>query len=98
MRVKIAYTVRLEEVEKEVAEIITRAADDLDFCYQEIVSLQNSIDSDSSSIEKNIETIKTMRERMYSADQILNDCGIILEGLENVRKELEESEHEIQNG
>ena len=98
MRVKIAYTVKLEEVEKEVAEIITRAADDLDFCYQEVIALQGSIDTDSSDLDKNIKTIKSMREKMVSADQVLSDCEIILEGLLNVRKELEETEYETQDG
>ena len=37
MRVKISYTVELEEVESEVAEIMSRAASDLDYAYQEIV-------------------------------------------------------------
>ena len=38
MRVKIAYTVEVEEVPKEVAEIMTRATNDLDEAYQEAVS------------------------------------------------------------
>ena len=34
MRVKITYTVELEEVESEVSEIMSRAVLDLDFSYQ----------------------------------------------------------------
>ena len=98
MRVKIAYTVEIEEVEKEVAEIITRAADDLDFCYQKVVSIQKSIDEGSNDLQENIDSIFEMRKKMFAADQILNDCGTILEGLQNVRKELEEKENEVQDG
>ena len=35
MRVKISYTVDIEEVERKVAEIISSAVDDIDFANEE---------------------------------------------------------------
>ena len=98
MRVKITYTVELEEVESEVSEIMCRAASDLDFVYQEITKIQEDLDTKTGNLEKNVEKINSMRKKMFSADQILNDCETILEGLANVRKQLEEKKNEIQDG
>jgi SMC interacting uncharacterized protein involved in chromosome segregation len=98
VRVKIAYTVELEEVEKEVSEIMTRALGDLDFCYQETINLQNAMDTGTNNLEESIETITIMRKKMMRADQVLEDCHAVLEGLSNVRKQLEEQKNEIQDG
>ena len=98
MRVKIAYTVELEEVEKEVSEIMSRATDDLDFCYQETINLQNSMDTGTNNLEESIETINIMRNKLMRADQVMEDCHAVLEGLLNVRKQLEEQKNEIQDG
>lgn len=98
MRVKIAYTVELEQVEKEVAEIMSRAADDLDFCYQETINLQNAMDTGTNNLEESIEMIQIMRKKMMRADQVLEDCHAVLEGLSNVRKQLKEKENEVQDG
>ena len=98
MRVKIAYTVELEEVEKEVSEIMTKALGDLDFCYQETINLQNSMDTGTNNLEESIETINIMRKKMMRADQILDDCYLILQGLAQAKKQLEEKENEIQDG
>lgn len=98
MRVKIAYTVELEEVEKEVSEIMTRALGDLDFCYQETINLQNAMDTGTNNLEESIETINIMRKKMMRADQVLEDCYLILQGLNQTKKQLKENENEIQDG
>jgi hypothetical protein len=98
VRVKIAYTVELEEVEKEVSEIMTRALGDLDFCYQETINLQNAMDTGTNNLEESIETITIMRKKMMRADQVLEDCYLILQGLNQTKKQLKENENEIQDG
>jgi len=98
VRVKIAYTVELEEVEKEVSEIMTRALGDLDFCYQETINLQNAMDTGTNNLEESIETISIMRKKMMRADQVLEDCYLILQGLNQTKKQLKENENEIQDG
>ena len=54
MRVKIAYTVELEEVEREVSEIMCRAASDLDFAYQEVVKIQVDLDTKSGEVDDKV--------------------------------------------
>ena len=98
MSVKIAYTVELEEVEKEVSEIMSRAADELDFCYQETINLQNLMDTGTNNLEESIEIINIMRKKLMRADQVMEDCHAVLEGLLKVRKQLEEQKNEIQDG
>ena len=98
MRVKIAYTVGEDQVEQEVAEIITRASTDLDMAYQEIVNIQNQLDTGTGDLNKNIEGIHFARTKLAKADQILEDCNRILQGLEQTRKNIEEQENEVQSG
>jgi len=101
MRVKISYTVELEEVEKEVAEIMEKAANCLDDAYHEITGTQNCIDTGTGKLENYIESIDFVRRKMMKADQILEDCSSILQGYRHALKQLEENEeneHEIEAG
>ena len=98
MRVKISYTVEMEEVEKEVAEIMSKASSDLDEAFHEIVSTQNLIDTRTGNLEQYLETIDLARKRMMRADQVLEDCTSILQGYQQAKKALEEQENAIQNG
>lgn len=98
MRVKIAYTVELEEVESEVSEIMSRAALDLDFAYQEVVRIQMDLDTKVGDLNSKIVQLDTIRRKMAKADQILSDCQFILQGLEQTKKQIEEQENEIQDG
>ena len=98
MRVKIAYTVELEDVETEVAEIMSRAATDIDDSYQEIVNLQNQLDTKTAELDRSLESIHFMRTKMAKADQILEDCYLILQGLDHAKKQVEEQDNEVQDG
>lgn len=98
MRVKIAYTVELEEVESEVSEIMSRAALDLDFAYQEVVRIQMDLDTKVGDLNSKIVQLDIIRRKMAKADQILSDCQSILQGLEQTKKQIEEQENEIQDG
>ena len=98
MRVKIAYTVKLEEVEKEVSEIMSRAASDLDFAYQELTRIQLDLNTKTGDINSKLEMINTIRLKLATADQVLEDCYLILEGLEKTKSQLEEKNNEIEDG
>jgi DNA repair ATPase RecN len=98
MRVKISYTVEMEEVEKEVAEIMVKATNDLDEAYHEVVSTQNLIDTGTGDLEQYLETIELARKRMMRADQVLEDCSSILKGYKLAIKQLEEQQDAIQTG
>ena len=98
MRVKIAYTVELEEVEREVSEIMCRAASDLDFAYQEVTRIQIDLDTKTGDLSSKIEQFDNIRRKMARADTILSDCQSVLEGLQEVKLQLEEQKNEIQDG
>jgi len=97
MRVKIAYTVDLEEVEQEVAEIMSRATEDLDYSYQELIRIQIDLDTNVGDLNNKIQQLDTIRRKMARADQILEDCQFILQGLGQARAKMEE-ENEVQDG
>lgn len=98
MRVKITYTVELEEVESEVSEIMSRAADNLDFAYQEVIKIQTELDSKEEGLDAKILRIDELRKKMAQADQILEDCHMILIGLRSAKKQIQEQENEVQVG
>ena len=98
MRVKITYTVDLDEVETEVSERMARAVNDLDFCYQELTRLQLDLDTKIGTLDSHAQMVDNIRLKMAKADQVLSDCHDILIGLINTRKQLKEQENEIQDG
>ena len=98
MRVKITYTVQLDEVEAEVSEIMSRASQDLDFSYQELTRLQLDLNTKTGDIQDHALMVDKIRLKMAKADQVLEDCQNILIGLVNTKKQLEEQENEIQDG
>jgi len=98
MRVKIAYTVELEEVESEVSEIMSRAASDLDYAYQEVTRIQLDLHTDTGDLESKVKELDKIRLKLGRADQVLDDCLSILQGLDQAKKQIEEQEDEIQDG
>ena len=98
MRVKIMYTVELDEVESEVSHRMTRAVNDLDFCYQELIRLQMDLDTKVGNIDNHVPLVDKIRTKMAKADQVLEDCQAILIGLIDAKKQTEEEENEIQDG
>lgn len=98
MRVKIAYTVDLEDVEEEVSEIMSKAAEALDFSYQEIVRIQLDLDTKIGNLENQIEMIDIIRRKMMKADQVLEDCHSILQGYKIAKENIKEQENEVQDG
>ena len=98
MRVKITYTVELDKVEEEVSERMTRAVNDLDFCYQELTRLQLDLDTKQGDLGHHASMVDNIRIKMAKADLVLEDCQNILIGLINTKKQLEEQEDEVQDG
>ena len=98
MRVKIAYTVELEHVESEVAEIMSRATNDIDDSHQQLINVQNSLDTQTGEIEDHLKSIHFARTKLAKADQILEDCYLILQGLDQTKTQLKENENEIKDG
>tara|TARA_B100000287_G_scaffold407007_1_gene432049 strand:- start:185 stop:481 length:297 start_codon:yes stop_codon:yes gene_type:complete len=98
MRVKISYTVDIEEVEKKVAEIISNAIDDIEFSNQEAMRIRLDLSTKVGDVESKVNMLEQIRLKLASADQVLEDCYLILEGLRQARIQLEEHQNEIQDG
>ena len=101
MRVKISYTVELEEGEREVADIMSKAQEELDHAFHEVTGLQHLIQTQTGDLEKNLESIDFARRKMMKADQVLEDCYSILHGYRETLKKLDEMEeikNETENG
>ena len=98
MRVKITYTVELDEVESEVSEIMSRAALDLDYAYQEVTRIKIDLNTNVGDLKSKTKQLDTIRRKLSKADQILEDCQFILQGLEQTKLKIEEQKNEIQDG
>ena len=49
-------------------------------------------------IESKANMLDKIRLKLASADQVLEDCYLILEGLRQAKKQIEEQQNEIQDG
>ena len=98
MRVKISYTVDIEEVERKVAEIISSAVDDIDFANEETMRVRIDLTTKVGDIESKANMLDKIRLKLAAADQVLEDCYLILEGLRQAKKQIEEQQNEIQDG
>ena len=98
MRVKITYTVELDEVESEVSEIMSRAALDRDYAYQEVTRIKIDLNTNVGDLKSKTKQLDTIRRKLSKADQILEDCQFILQGLEQTKLKIEEQKNEIQDG
>lgn len=96
MRVKISYTVEMEQVEREVAKIMKKAAEELDHACHEVIGLHHLLETKTGNIDQNIESIDFARKKMMKADQVLEDCYSILQGYRAALKQLEEQENETE--
>ena len=77
---------------------MSRAASDLDFAYQEVAKIQADLDTKTGDLENKVEKLDIIRRRMSKADLVLEDCHLILQGLAQTRKNIEEQQNEIQDG
>jgi hypothetical protein len=96
MRVKISYTVELEQVEREVAKIMKKATEELDHACHEVVGLHHLLETQTGDMNQSLESIDFARKKMMKADQVLEDCYSILQGYRNALKQIEEQENEIE--
>lgn len=93
MRVKIAYTVELEEVETEVQEIISRGLKDLETALKEATDVCANL-GNSEDLQSILLRIQSARISLFKADSNLSDCHDILKGYSDVLKKVEE---EVEN-
>ena len=72
-----------------------KAATNLDKAYQQVIEIQSSLDSDDTGLDA-LGSIDSIRRKMMLADQVLEDCFIILEGYKGALKQIKEQENEIE--
>ena len=93
MRVKIAYTVELEEVENEVKEILGKGITDIDDALSDSMHVLSELDS-GQELPYLIETLDSSRRKLARADAVLADCQTILDAYNQVLQKLEEEQNE----
>jgi len=77
MKVKISYTVDLDDVPKEIDFLIQKAEQSLGEAFDLISQLK---DIKNQSVEKALEKVPKIRESMMAADIVLDDFELILSG------------------
>ena len=93
MRVKIAYTVELEEVENEVKEILGKGITDIDEALSDSMHVLSELDS-GQELPYLVETLDSSRRKLAKADAVLADCQTILDAYSQVLQKLEEGQNE----
>ena len=94
MRVKIAYSVELEEVESEVQEVLSRGLNNLEDALKNATEACMSLNKEESSLQEIIEKLTKVRVDMFKADSVVSDCCEILMGYAAV---LEKAKEEVEN-
>jgi len=90
MRVKIAYTVELEEIEGEVKEIMQKALLDIEQALEKTTTATDSLDTGNEKIVSVIQSFDMARRKLAKADLILADCQEILLGYIQVLEQASE--------
>jgi hypothetical protein len=90
MRVKIAYTVELEEIEGEVKEIMQKALLDIEQALEKTTTATDSLDTGNEKIMSVIQSFDMARRKLAKADLILADCQEILLGYIQVLEQASE--------
>ena len=104
MRVKIAYTVNLKDVPKEVSDLMVKAVEAVEDAVEVSRRIKGLLTVGEIKISEARNQLHFARTRMELADTIFADCESILEGYENAVNQLEqqkllkEQEDEIQDG
>jgi hypothetical protein len=97
MRVKIAYTVELEEIESEVKEIMQKALLDMEQALEKATGATGSLDTGDEKIVSVIQSFDMARRKMAKADLILADCQEILLGYMQVLEQASEENKDEKN-
>ena len=97
MRVKIAYTVDISEVESEVKNLVSQALKDIEALQEKVLFAYNSLETLDSPLEKIIENLEQSRKDLYNIDSVVSDSNEILNGYSQVLKQLEQNEKEKQD-
>ena len=90
MRVKIAYTVDISEVEGKVKNLLSEAVSKLETLQESVLFAYNNLETLDVPLDKITDCLQESREIMVKVDSTVSDCHEILLGYSNVIKQLEE--------
>ena len=90
MRVKIAYTVDISEVEGEIKNLLSEALNDIERLQESVLFAYNNLEVTDSPLEDISKCLENSRKAMFKIDSRVSDCSDILAGYSNVMKQLEE--------
>lgn len=95
MRVKIAYTVDISEVETEVKEILAKAVSSIEDMHEKILFAYNNLEKSEAPLKDINDALESIRKEIYKADTVVTDCHSIIIGYTDVLEKLkEEAENE----
>jgi|TARA_R110000851_G_scaffold98478_1_gene213123 hypothetical protein len=97
MRVKIAYTVEIDEIENEVKEIMQKALLSMEEAHNESHQATINLEAGESDVALIVQAFDSARRKLSKADMVLADCQEILMGyratLQKIKQEVESGEH-----
>ena len=90
MRVKIAYTVDISEVESEVKSLLSEAVSNLEKLQESVLFAYNNLETLDSPLNEITNSLEESRKIMFKVDSTVSDCHEILVGYSDVIRQLEE--------
>mgnify|MGYP005728542771 CR=1 FL=1 len=90
MRVKIAFTVDIDEVEEEVVTIMQKALSDIDKASDFAFDATSKLSRGNEDINIIINQMDEARKRLSKADQVIMDCYEILKAYKETLAKLEQ--------
>lgn len=82
MRVRLTYSVELEEVPENVADLIDDEWESISFCDHLISECIDYLKSEEPSVKQSLKKIDKVRKRLAVIDTRLDECSSLLQGYE----------------
>jgi Skp family chaperone for outer membrane proteins len=86
MRVRLTYTVELEEMFEEVKRLLNKCTAELSEKNQNLEDQSKALSEDN--VSKVLESIKLLREEMMKKDLLLEECHEILRSFEDYKRRM----------
>ena len=80
MRVRLSYSVELDQVPEHVAQLIDDEWESISYCDHLIKEIVQTLNAEEPFIDSSLKKIDTIRQTLGSLDLRLNECESILEG------------------
>ena len=96
MRVRISYSVDLEDVQKECCRMMTSAIEELCQIEKDIKNLVEHIQSNYMDSSRCKQYLSSYRQKLAKIDSVLADSDMILEGYYNAQ-ERQDSDKELED-